>query len=387
MHLNTKQSACGSCRLGPGRNTRLNKRHKFPFTLESYFCTVPLEDINNFVFYPAQDSADKGRLYVLGEQTSYCENSFVLIPYQNPSVSPPAPKYFPIQELREIVLEPNKNPKQPVPLKPRYTREQYVEKIKKIKEHIQYGNIYEINFCMDYAAEVAEFDPVSTFIRLQQKANAPYAALVKLGKEYILCTSPELFLKKQNTGLITKPIKGTARRGKTHEEDEGLKHQLQSSLKERTENVMAVDVARNDLSIIAERASVKVDSLFGIETFATVHQMVSTVSCQVNPKIHFEDIIKATFPMASMTGAPKTMAMDLISEFEDFDRKYYSGSFGILDEKGDFELNVVIRSIFYNSENNQLSFAVGGAITYLSDPEEEYKECLLKAENLLKVLN
>lgn len=338
------------------------------------------------MFYPELGRPDSGRLYVLGEESGFCENSFVLIPYQNPSVSPPAPKYFPILEVKEIVLEPNKNPKHPVQLQPRYSKELYLEKIKKIKEHIQYGNIYEINFCMDFVAKGAELDPISTFIRLQQKANAPCAALVKLGKDYILCASPELFLKKQHTHLTTKPIKGTAKRGKTTEEDEQLRQELHGSLKERTENVMAVDVARNDLSIVAARASVKVDTLFGIESFATVHQMVSTISCELKPGTSFENIIKATFPMASMTGAPKQMAMNLIDEFEDFDRKYYSGSFGILDEKGDFELNVVIRSLFYNSENKQLSLAVGGAITYLSNPEQEYKECMLKAENVLEVL-
>lgn len=338
------------------------------------------------MFYPEQGKPDTGRLYVLGESSAFSENSFVLIPYQNPSVFAAAPKYFPIQDIKDIELEPNQKQMHPVQLKPRYSKEQYLEKIKTIKEHIQYGNIYEINFCMDFVGHVAEFDPFSTFIRLQQKANAPYAAFVKLGKDYILCASPELFLKRQNSRLITKPIKGTAKRGKTAEEDEQLKRELHSSLKERTENVMAVDVARNDLSIIAARASVNVDTLFGIESFASVHQMVSTISCELKPGTHFEDIIKATFPMASMTGAPKTMAMNLISEFEDFDRKYYSGSFGILDKKGDFELNVVIRSIFYHSENKRLSFAVGGAITYLSNPEQEYQECMLKAENILEVL-
>lgn len=347
---------------------------------------VVLENINNFVFYPNQGEADKGQLYILDEQNGYCENSFVLIPYQNPSVSPAVPLYFPIKEIREIVLQQNKSQTNPIQLKPRYTKEQYLEKISKIKAHIQYGNIYEINFCMDFVAKQAEFDPVGTFIRLQKKAKAPYAALVKLGADYILCASPELFLKKEGTRLITKPIKGTSRRGKTPEEDEDLKQQLQSSLKERTENVMAVDVARNDLSVIAARASVKVDTLFGIESFATVHQMVSTVSCELKPGSRFEDIIKATFPMASMTGAPKTMAMNLIDQFEDFKRHYYSGSFGILDEKGDFEMNVVIRSIFYDSESKILSFAVGGAITYLSDAEKEYEECLLKADALFASL-
>jgi len=344
--------------------------------------------LENFVFLPLPGHPGKGKLYVLGSRGGYKPNALVLIPYVNPKQTNLALHYYPILSSHEVDLrqEPVSSAPEPIRPIPSLKKEEYIRKVEEIKKHIQYGNIYEINFCMNFLTEHADLDPIHTFIELQKKANAPYAALVKLGKEYILCASPELFLKKENTRLMTKPIKGTARRGKTPEEDEHLKHQLQTSLKERTENVMAVDVARNDLSIVAERASVKVDTLFGIESFATVHQMVSTVSCQVKPGTHFEDIIKATFPMASMTGAPKTMAMDLIDEFENFDRHHYSGSFGILDENGDFELNVVIRSIFYNSENKQLSFAVGGAITYLSDPEEEYKECLLKAENLLRVL-
>jgi para-aminobenzoate synthetase component 1 len=345
-------------------------------------------EIENFVYLPFPGDSGRGKLHVLGKQTTYALNAFVHIPYVNPKQTNIAVHYYPILSSHEVDLgqEPVSSAPEPIRPIPSLKKEEYIRKVEEIKKHIQYGNIYEINYCMNFLAEQAELDSIHTFIALQQKANAPYAALVKLGKDYILCASPELFLKKQNNTLITKPIKGTARRGKTVEEDEQLKQELHTSLKERTENVMAVDVARNDLSIIAERASVNVDTLFVIESFATVHQMVSTVSCQVKTGTHFEEIIKATFPMASMTGAPKTMAMDLISEFEDFDRHYYSGSFGILDENGDFELNVVIRSIFYNSENKRLSFAVGGAITYLSDPEEEYKECLLKAENLLRVL-
>lgn len=348
---------------------------------------MELNSIHNFVFYPDQGQSRKGKLYILGEATTFCKNSLVRIPYQNPSRKAIAPQYYPILERRETELQPLKALQAPVRVQATLSKEAYLKNVKALQDHIQYGNIYEINFCMNFRAEEAQIDPVQTFVRLQQKARAPYAALLKLGSEYILCASPELFLKKENNRLITKPIKGTARRGKTEEEDQGLKQELQNSLKERTENVMAVDVARNDLSVIAERASVKVDSLFGIESFATVHQMVSTVSCNIKADLPFGKIIHATFPMASMTGAPKPMAMDLIDEFEEFDRGYYSGSFGILDEKGDFELNVVIRSIFYDSESRVLSFAVGGAITYLSEPEKEYEECLLKAENLIHVLS
>lgn len=344
--------------------------------------------LENFVFLPFPGHPGQGKLHVLGSRGSYRPNGFVLIPYANPKKQKIAVQYYPILSTHEVSLteEVSSTALKSIRPQPSLSKEEYLNKVLELKKHIQYGNIYEINFCMNFTANNAEPDPIHTFIELQKKANAPYAALVKLGKDYILCASPELFLKKENTTLITKPIKGTARRGKTEQVDQSLKQELQNSLKEQTENVMAVDVARNDLSMIAERASVKVDTLFGIESFATVHQMVSTVSCQLKPGTPFEEIINATFPMASMTGAPKQMAMDLIDEFEDFDRRYYSGSFGILDEKGDFELNVVIRSIFYDSENKRINFAVGGAITYLSEPEKEYEECLLKAENLMRAL-
>lgn len=346
--------------------------------------TLPYE---NCLFVPIPGLAHKGRLYELGEKGPYQKEAFVIIPYQNPQTGPVKAVYYPIISVRDIVFDVlSETEKKPVLLKEGLSHTKYLERVKALKAEIQFGNIYEINFCMDFFAEQAAIDPVQTFVRLQEKAKAPYAALVKLGQDYILCASPELFLEKKGSRLISKPIKGTAARGKNKEEDEALKNELQNSLKQRTENVMAVDVARNDLSILAKRASVKVDRLFGIESFETVHQMVSTVTCELNEDYSFEQILSATFPMASMTGAPKLMAMSLIDRFENFTRGYYSGSFGLIDIKGDFSLNVVIRSIFYNLVSKHLSLAVGGAITYLSEPEEEYQECLLKAENLLKVL-
>ena len=222
---------------------------------------------------------------------------------------------------------------------------------------------------------------------MQKLAKAPYAALVKLGDEFIISASPELFLEKKGNVVFTKPIKGTIRRGNTHEEDEALKNELFTSIKERTENVMAVDVARNDLSRFAKKGTVTVNKLYNIETFETVHQMVSTVSCEMKDGISFDEMMDATFPMASMTGAPKIRAMQLIDEFENFERRYYSGAMGLIDEQEDFRLSVIIRSIFYNQSTRSLSIAVGGAITYLCNPEKEYEECLLKANAMLRVLN
>jgi para-aminobenzoate synthetase component 1 len=170
------------------------------------------------------------------------------------------------------------------------------------------------------------------------------------------------------------------------QEDVELRDGLFNSIKDRTENVMAVDVARNDLSVVAAKGSVEVNKLYNIETFENVHQMVSTVKCELLPGTSFERIIGATFPMASMTGAPKRKAMELIGEHENFERSYYSGTMGIINHNGDYTLPVLIRSIFYDASAEDLWFAAGGAITSLSDPAEEYEECLLKATAVLKAL-
>lgn len=195
-----------------------------------------------------------------------------------------------------------------------------------------------------------------------------------------------MFLKKDGNNLVTKPIKGTAKRGITTEQDTLLKHELYRNEKERNENVMIVDVARNDLSRIAEKGTVTVDKLFNIESYLQVHQMVSTISCMIKPEYSFNDIIRATFPMASMTGAPKYRAMQLADNYELYNRGPYSGTLGYIDSNGDFDLNVLIRSIFYDEEKRYLSFTVGSAITNMCNAEDEYEECLLKAKALIKVL-
>lgn len=340
----------------------------------------------NILYLPSKDSALNGKLLELKECTGFRKNAFVIIRYQNPQTNAVEPKYYDVLSEREYAVL-GLSEQKPMRLKPNYTKEEYLVKVMALKEQIQLGNIYEVNFCMEFFAESMALDPFTVFCKLQEFAKAPYAALVKLGDEYIMCASPELFLKKTGTLLESKPIKGTAKRGNTEKEDKELKNNLYNSLKERTENVMAVDVARNDLSHFAERGSVKVNELYNIETFETVHQMVSTVSCELKKGVGFEEIMRDSFPMASMTGAPKRMAMTWIDKMEDFSRNYYSGAMGLVNEKGDFTLSVIIRSIFYNAATKRVSLAVGGAITYLSDPEKEYEECLLKASALFKALN
>jgi len=322
--------------------------------------------------------------YEIGEkQNNFSNDSVVLIHYDQTQNFYPvrSKRFFNATELK------GENSNAPLKLTTLTHKEKYIKRVNDLKHHIHIGDIYEINFCVEFEVEEANIDPVSVFLKLNQLAKAPYAALAKLDEVYIISASPELFLKRSGDVLITKPIKGTAKRSTNKHEDENLKQQLHLSLKERTENVMIVDVARNDLSILAQRATVTVPKLYTIETYQTVHQMVSTVQCKLKPEETFETIIAATFPMPSMTGAPKIRAMQLIEEFEQFKRKEYSGTLGYITKEGDFTLSVLIRTLVYNTKTKRLSFAVGSAITHLCDAEKEYEECLLKAKALLKAIN
>jgi|SRR5436190_3564087 len=339
-----------------------------------------------FYFKPEGPGSSKGLFFPLEPSDVPLKDGFVIVPYKDPATGPLQPKYFRLGKSFEKTPEASTGNPTEILLKARTDKESYIRHVKKLREHIQRGNIYEINYCIQFFAENIELDPWDVFQRLFEISRAPYSALLKMGPEYVICASPELFLEKKNNSLISKPIKGTIKRGTTKKEDEDLKQQLHSSLKDRSENVMAVDVARNDLSMLAERGTVSVNKLYNIESFETVHQMVSTVSCSIDKDTPLNKILACTFPMASMTGAPKTRAMELIGQSENFERNFYSGTMGLLD-KGDFSLCVVIRSIFYHSEEKEVSIAVGGAITYLSDPEKEYEECLLKAQGMLKALN
>lgn len=290
-------------------------------------------------------------------------------------------------ELNTIIFGITETKSKPIDIKSTNSKEDYIVKVNRIKQHIQQGDIYEINYCITFEAHNITIDPVYIFRKLNSISNAPYAALAKFNKQYIVSSSPELFLSKRGNKITTKPIKGTAKRGTSKEEDEMIKINLKNNLKEQTENVMIVDVARNDLSRIAKKGSVNVDKLFDIESYQQVHQMVSTVSCELKENTTFDDIIQATFPMASMTGAPKIRAMQLIDEYEFYNRGPYSGAIGYIAENGDFDLSVLIRSIFYDEEKRYLSFTVGSAITAMCNPEEEYQECILKAKAMMQVLN
>ncbi|MFT6500282.1 MAG: para-aminobenzoate synthetase component 1 [Crocinitomicaceae bacterium] len=270
----------------------------------------------------------------------------------------------------------------------RLTKEEYLNQVNDLKNEIQQGNIYEVNFCQEFFAENVELnDPIQAYFKLNQLTKAPFSCYSSLGNFEIFSGSPERYIKKEGLKLISQPIKGTAKRGKSKEEDQQLKERLLADPKERSENVMIVDLVRNDLSKIATKNSVKVDELFGIYSFETVHQMISTISCEVEETTSFTDILKATFPMGSMTGAPKHSAMKLIEKHENFKRGIYSGAIGYIAPNGDFDFNVVIRTLIYNRETKYLSCPVGGAITIQSSPEAEYEECNIKVQSILKGMN
>ena len=262
---------------------------------------------------------------------------------------------------------------------------EYLEKIKQIKAHIKRGDIYELNYCQEFFSENVEINAEALFCRLNKKAKAPFSAFLSLGGKYLICSSPERFLRKDNQQLLSQPIKGTRKRSSKKEIDFQLQTELLNSEKDKSENVMIVDLVRNDLSKYAEKASVKIEELFGVYSFEQVHQMISTITAELSTKYHFVDAIKGAFPMGSMTGAPKKKAMELIEKFETTKRGLFSGSVGYIKPNSDFDFNVVIRSILYSSTKKYFSVMAGGAITDKSIPKEEYEECLVKVKAILEI--
>ena len=271
-------------------------------------------------------------------------------------------------------------------LKQRFSKAEYSLVVEKLKQHILRGDCYEINFCQEFYSEDGIIDPFLVYNNLSQLSPNPFSAFYKVNDKFLLCASPERFLKRQDDTLISQPIKGTSVRMTNESEDAGSKLELLTSKKERSENVMIVDLVRNDLSKVCKEDTVKVDELFGIYSFPQVHQMISTISGTVSSTALFSDIIKATFPMGSMTGAPKKRVMELIEQYEKTKRGLFSGAVGYITPEGDFDFNVVIRSILYNETKKYLSIQVGSAITFLSDAEKEYEECLAKIIAIKKVL-
>ncbi|MCW8981486.1 MAG: aminodeoxychorismate synthase component I [Altibacter sp.] len=268
----------------------------------------------------------------------------------------------------------------------RTSKDAYFEKVSQLMRHIERGDIYEANFCQEFFSEGTAIDPLRTYHHLNAISNPPFAGYLKLGYHYILSASPERYVKKRGNHVISQPIKGTAKRVPDVAEDHKIQMELLRDPKERSENIMITDLVRNDLSRIAKKGSVRVDELCKVYTFQQVHQLISTISCEVDDDLSAVAILKNTFPMGSMTGAPKISAMKIIEQLEDSRRGVYSGALGYFAPNGDFDFNVVIRSILYNAQKKYVSFSVGGAITAQSRIENEYEECLLKAKAMREVL-
>ena len=273
-----------------------------------------------------------------------------------------------------------------IKIKLRIHKEDYFNKVNALLEHIHRGDIYEVNFCQEFYAEETTLNPLLTYLKLNKLSKPPFATFLKLNDKFLLSASPERYLKKTGSKVISQPIKGTAKRSENSVEDELLKRRLANDSKEQSENIMIVDLVRNDLSRVAKKGTVLVEELCKVYTFEQVHQLISTVSCDVESSINPVEIIKNSFPMGSMTGAPKISAMELIETYEETKRGLYSGTVGYFTPSGDFDFNVVIRSILYNQSKHYVSYSVGGAITAKSDPLKEYEECLVKAKAMREVL-
>lgn len=261
------------------------------------------------------------------------------------------------------------------------SKEEYISVIEKIKKHIQRGDCYEINFCQEFFIENCSANPVQLYNQLASVSPNPFAAYYRQNSQYLICASPERYIKKSGNIILSQPIKGTLKRNSANLiADEELLAQLRASEKDKSENVMVVDLVRNDLSKICKDGTVLVTELFGIYSFPQVHQMISSIEGTLLDDTQFTDILRATFPMGSMTGAPKIKVMELIEQYEAAKRGIFSGAVGYITPTGDFDFNVVIRSIMYNTTTKYLSYLVGSGITFYSNPEDEYEECMLKAK-------
>tara|TARA_B100000902_G_scaffold27181_1_gene32735 strand:- start:12061 stop:13377 length:1317 start_codon:yes stop_codon:yes gene_type:complete len=290
-----------------------------------------------------------------------------------------------INKIKNYIIKRSRN--KALEIKRREKKALYLEKINNIKSNIKRGDVYEMNYCQEFYSESAIIDPESMYFNLNEKTKSPFSSFMHFRDKYLLCFSPERFLKKSNKTVISQPIKGTSKRSANVKEDRRLRNDLVKSKKDIAENVMITDLVRNDLSKYACRSSVKVEELCGIYSFNNVHQLITTISSEISNETHFIDVIKGSFPMGSMTGAPKKKALELIEKYETTKRGLFSGSIGYITPDGDFDFNVVIRSILYNKTKKYLSVIAGGAITDQSKPEEEYAESIIKIKNILETVS
>jgi para-aminobenzoate synthetase component 1 len=288
------------------------------------------------------------------------------------------------QKIDQIDL--NEKSQKSLQIKNQLSQYEYFTAFEEIKNQIRKGNTYELNFCQSFSAEFEHWNPILAYFELEKISPMSFSYLFKSGKKWIVSASPERYIKKVGARLIAQPIKGTVQRGESKQNDLENKKKLFESEKEQAENLMITDLMRNDLAKIAETGSVKVDELFGVYALPKVFQMISTVSAQSTDKASFKNIIEATFPMGSMTGAPKIRTMEIIDSLENFKRGWFAGAFGVVETDGDFDFSVIIRSIIADLEVKKLYFGVGSAVTIDANPDQEYQECLLKAGAIIEVL-
>lgn len=300
---------------------------------------------------------------------------------------------FVFNAIRETIPSADLTVKQELSIRNRYSREEYITIINTLKKHILRGDCYEINFCQEFYSTGLGINPLTVYQKLSRISPNPFSAFYHVDDQWLMCASPERFLRGEGKKILSQPIKGTSHRVNDDVElDELSGRSLKNSAKERSENVMVVDLVRNDLAKICEEGTVKVEELYGIYSFPQVHQMISTVSGSLKADISFSGIIRATFPMGSMTGAPKKKVMELIELYENSRRGIFSGALGYIGPgnrqagKANFDFNVVIRSIMYNAATHYLSIQAGSGITFYSDPEKEWEECMLKVEAMKKAV-
>ncbi|MBI9052607.1 MAG: anthranilate synthase component I family protein [Bacteroidales bacterium] len=322
--------------------------------------------------------------FFIPKLTIVSKNQSISAFYNQNYISEKEIKLF-LEKIKSQTISKEKNKNHQLKLKQRYTKKEYIETVEQLKSHIQIGDVYEINFCQEFYSETG-INPLDTYLKLREISPTPFSCYYKNLNHYLISASPERFLKKKDNKIISQPIKGTKKRGSTELEDSILKKELYTDPKERAENVMIVDLVRNDLSKTALKGSVKVEELFGVYSFKQVHQLISTVVSEISNDIDIIEVIEKAFPMGSMTGAPKVKAMELIEYYEKSLRGIYSGAVGFITPNKDFDFNVVIRSILYNEIKKYVSFTVGGAITSLAIPEKEYEECMIKAKAMIEVL-
>jgi para-aminobenzoate synthetase component 1 len=264
-----------------------------------------------------------------------------------------------------------------------FTKEAYRQAVQKAKEYIAAGDIYQVNLSQRFSTEI-DIPPYDLYLRLREASPAPFSAYLDFQRAAVLSSSPERFLKVDGSYIETRPIKGTRPRGESAEEDERLKRELELSAKDRAEHIMIVDLERNDLGRVCRYGSVKVREEMAIESFAHVHHMVSTITGELTERVDPIDVIKATFPGGSITGAPKVRAMEIIEEMEPTKRGVYTGSIGYIGFNGKMDLNIAIRTMVVRG--GKAYFSVGGGIVADSDPEAEYQETLDKARGMMEAL-